>query len=56
MVWIDPVKNSLKATIRMMYSLILVAIVFRVRLMTGETISHSLEMQEKLSVLQEKTF
>lgn len=39
-----------------MYGLILVAIVFRVRLMTGETISHSLEMQEKLSVLQEKAF
>lgn len=54
MVWIDPVKNSLKTTIRMMYGLILVAIAFRVRLMTGETISHSLEMQGKVSVLQEK--
>lgn len=40
----------------MMYGLILVAIVFRVRLMTAETISHSLEMQEKPSVLQEKAF
>lgn len=40
----------------MMYGLILVAIVFRVRLMTGQTISHSFEMQEKLSVLQEKAF
>lgn len=39
-----------------MYGLILVAIVFRDRLMTGETISHSLEMQEKISVLQEKAF
>lgn len=54
--WIDPVKNSLKTTIRMMYGLILVAIVFRVSLMTGETISHSLEMQGKISVLQKKAF
>lgn len=56
MVWSDPVKNPLKATIRVMYGLILVAIVFRVRLMTGETISHSLEMQEKLSVAARKCF
>jgi len=38
----------------MMYGLILFAIAFRVRLMTGETISHSPEMQGKVSVLQEK--
>lgn len=39
-----------------MYGLILVAIAFRVSLTTGETISHSLEMQGKVSVLQEKAF
>lgn len=54
MVWINPVKTSLKTTPRMTYGLILVAIAFRARLTTGETISHSLEMQRKVSVLQEK--
>lgn len=59
MIWIDPVKNSLKSTIKMIYSLILVAIdsesdLWLERGEEKKKILHLLGIQAKVSVLIEK--